>query len=415
MASHHTVTVPRSIFTRGNTSIHLHGFADASRHAVCAVIYAVELHGGEPISQNLLVAKSRIAPAASIPHLELIAALDNSRITNLYYWSDSTTVLHWLNNQGTLSVFVRNRIKKIHELSEGLWQHVPTAENPADLGTKPVTPTKLGTLWLKGPSYLLNGNWPDQPKILPTEEALTEEMKPKLKAMLAMDGSIIMNEMIQRFSYWKLMRITALIFRFQSNCLKHKRSGPLTTDEIDRAETSWIILIQKEDLSEMKEDKIQDKRGVWRVVSRIPNYDPILLPKTGEFTSRIVENYHERTTHGGVQTTMAKIREKFWIPHLRAMSKKIIFNCNMCKRFRVKQLKAPAVAALPEFRTEFTRPFAATGVDFAGPMLYKVPQPNAKGKYYPVPEQCYIALFTCAATRAVHLKLVGMQQPTSSS
>ena len=38
-------------------------------------------------------------------------------------------------------------------------------------------------------------------------------------------------------------------------------------------------------------------------------------------------------------------------------------------------------------------------------MLYKVPQPNSKRKYYPVPEKCYVALLTCATTRAVHLKL----------
>ncbi len=74
LASHHTVTVPRSIHTTNNSKIELHGFADASKHAVCAAIYVVELHEGEPISQNLLVAKSRIAPVASIPRLELIAA-----------------------------------------------------------------------------------------------------------------------------------------------------------------------------------------------------------------------------------------------------------------------------------------------------------------------------------------------------
>ena len=34
----------------------------------------MELHGEESISQNLLLAKSKIAPVASIPRLELIAA-----------------------------------------------------------------------------------------------------------------------------------------------------------------------------------------------------------------------------------------------------------------------------------------------------------------------------------------------------
>ena len=42
-------------------------------------------------------------------------------------------------------------------------------------------------------------------------------------------------------------------------------------------------------------------------------------------------------------------------------------------------------------------PFAVTGVDFAGPIEYKQKK-NTVGK-------AYVALFTCASTRAVHLKL----------
>ena len=199
LASHHTVTVPRSIHTTNNSKIELHGFADASKHAVCAAIYAVELHEGEPISQNLLVAKSRIAPVASIPRLELIAAhtlaklqshvseaLKDMRIDKFHYWSDSTTVLYWLADKGTWSVFVRNRTKKIKELTKGNWQYVPTAENPADLGTRAITPTKLGELWLKGPSYLPHlKDWPEQPEIKETSDALTEKKEPKVKSMMA--------------------------------------------------------------------------------------------------------------------------------------------------------------------------------------------------------------------------------------
>jgi len=164
LTGHCTVTVPRSITTRSNTRIHLHGFADANKHAVCAAIYVVELHGGEPISQNLLVAKSRITPTASIPRLELIAAqthaklqtkvikaLDNPRITDFHHLSDSTTVIYWLADKGTWSIFVRSYTNKINELSYGRWRYVPTADNPDDLGTRTIIPTKLVNLWLKGP------------------------------------------------------------------------------------------------------------------------------------------------------------------------------------------------------------------------------------------------------------------------
>ena len=82
------------------------------------------------LSQNLLLAaKSRIAPSEiSIPRLELAAAhmlaklqnnilkaLSNERIISIHYWTDSTIVLHWLQNKGIWSVFVRNRVNKIKE------------------------------------------------------------------------------------------------------------------------------------------------------------------------------------------------------------------------------------------------------------------------------------------------------------
>ena len=65
--------------------------------------------------------------------------------------------------------------------------------------------------------------------------------------------------------------------------------------------------------------------------------------------------------------------------------------------YDVLGLSAPATSALPTFRTEFTEPFHATGVDFAGPLLYK------SGKHET--SKAYVALFTCASTRAVHLRL----------
>ena len=51
---------------------------------------------------------------------------------------------------------------------------------------------------------------------------------------------------------------------------------------------------------------------------------------------------------------------------------------------------------LPEMRVMRSRPFQHTGVDFAGPLYVKTDEGRTKS---------YIALFTCATTRAVHLEL----------
>eukprot|EP00794_Sanderia_malayensis_P005097 gene5097-biopygen4158 len=56
------------------------------------------------------------------------------------------------------------------------------------------------------------------------------------------------------------------------------------------------------------------------------------------------------------------------------------------------------MAPLPDTRVVRTRPFQHTGVDFAGPLYVKM----EKGKT----SKAYIALFTCATTRAVNLELV---------
>jgi hypothetical protein len=411
------VTVPRSVCSRQGSTFEFHGFADASQVAVCAAIYVIECNQGRILDQNLLVAKSRVAPKdLTIPRLELVAAhtlaklmanvtasLTKVPITKVHYWSDSTTALHWLRHKGTWSVFVRNRVNKIQELTKNSqWQHVPTQLNPSDLGTRGISPTKIGDLWLKGPQYLSRpDDWPAQPEITGTADTSQEEVVPKVKTMMANilesnGANAFIEEMTQRFHYQKLIRITAWMLRFKHNCLRERYEGPLQTPELKQAEDAWIRLNQQSlDTNEM--GRYLDDDNIWRINSRIPNYKPILLPQKGEFTRRLIEYYHLQTLHGGVQSTMVKIRERFWIPKLRTLVKTLIHKCNICKQFRIKRLKPPATSNLPDFRAEYTQPWKATGVDFAGPLHVKLETGDTS--------KVYIALFTCAATRAIHLEL----------
>ena len=105
--------------------------------------------------------------------------------------------------------------------------------------------------------------------------------------------------------------------------------------------------------------------------------------------------------HLGVANTMASVRENWWIPKLRAKVKKVIKNCNICKVYSTKPYGVPSTSALPEYRTEGSRPFEVTGVDFAGPFLYKVGK-KEEGK-------CYVIIFTCTCSRAVHLEVASTQ------
>ena len=67
---------------------------------------------------------------------------------------------------------------------------------------------------------------------------------------------------------------------------------------------------------------------------------------------------------------MANIREKYRIPRLRRLTKRVINECRGCKRFHVTALANPPTGNLPKERTEGSEPFKSIGVDFAGPIKY---------------------------------------------
>ena len=66
----------------------------------------------------------------------------------------------------------------------------------------------------------------------------------------------------------------------------------------------------------------------------------------------------------------------------------------------MKPFKGNITAPLPKFRTEVSRPFQYSGVDFCSPVVYRENKEEAKA---------YVIIFTCAAMRAVHLELTKSQ------
>lgn len=110
----------------------------------------------------------------------------------------------------------------------------------------------------------------------------------------------------------------------------------------------------------------KDNMGGWRCFGRVPGYNPAFIPKDSNLATRIIEHYHKPTLHGGVQAMISKIREKFWIPQLQRLAKSVRKKCNGFKKQRAKGASSRRMSLLPQFRAEFTEPFASTGVDFAG-------------------------------------------------
>ncbi|XP_072380765.1 uncharacterized protein [Diabrotica undecimpunctata] len=105
----------------------LHMFSDASKKAYAVVVFLRVVRND--VSIFLVAAKSRVAALKkiSIPRLELLAATIGVRLyqsvkrqfsqyVESYFWSDSTTVLSWIQREDDWSVFVFNRVQEIRNL-----------------------------------------------------------------------------------------------------------------------------------------------------------------------------------------------------------------------------------------------------------------------------------------------------------
>jgi hypothetical protein len=146
-----------------------------------------------------------------------------------------------------------------------------------------------------------------------------------------------------------------------------------------------------------------DDEGILRIRGRFNETDftieekhPILLPRDSRLTELMILQTHNEMLHAGVSATLTKLRQKFWIIKGKQLVKKIIHKCLICRRYSAKPAKQ-LTGQIPKDRISETPPFFTTEVDFTGPVYVKTGQDVSKS---------YIALFTCAVTRAVHLELV---------
>lgn len=265
--------------------------------------------------------------------------------------------------------------------------------------------------WYSGPEWLLNEqDWPPQPKLQRTTLVMDEEKA--IKEIVALADEKQPDEwelLLTRKTYWQTIRITAWALRFVHNSRAKKTGiaklkGPLTNDEITRSKTIWVKKVQQE-IPEDRESSgwrlEKDKETeILRCVGRIQGYSPVYV-ENELFVKKLIRHDHGQTLQMGVASTMGAIREEWWIPRLRSLVKKTINDCYTCKVFSTKPYGKTDTSPLPQFRTKVSKPFQTTGVDFAGPLVYKINK-DKEGK-------ASILIFTCSVTRAVHLEVTRSQ------
>lgn len=423
-------------------------FCDASQVAYGFTAYIVSNNHSQ-----LVFSKYKVAPRPkrSLPTLELLSVflamkslslLLKTFIKNVKHISifvDAQIVLAWLHsteNSSTKQIFIKNRVSDIHSIQQNTLKqyniainflYVKTAENPADLATRGLSLSNFKqhlSLWQNGPSWisLSPDQWP-QPDLGCLNIETQNKMYNSISAFNIINQPISLFD-IERFSSFnKLHRVAQYVFNFIHRCRKSfKQYSP------DDIKLFFIKQMQQQgfpqEITYLKKDpktlsKIPipsrvyklnlflDTQGVLRSKGRLGRNqsisyainNPIMLDRKSRYTTLLIETLHEECYHLGLQTTLARLRNKgFWVCHGRQTVKSVIANCITCKKYNQIAFSYPRFTNMSVSQVHLFRPYQYTGVDYTGHFTLTTPD-GEQTKYY-------ILLFTCMTIRAIHLELV---------
>ena len=112
-----------------------------------------------------------------------------------------------------------NRIEKINSHHGVTWRDVPTAENPANLGSRGGHLEEVDQWW-NGPKCLASReNWPAGILDEPTKESQAEAKLVRKVLAVAVDEEDEMEGVLLKFQLRKAVRVCAWMQRFAQNAL----------------------------------------------------------------------------------------------------------------------------------------------------------------------------------------------------
>uniref|UniRef100_A0A1B0CTR4 Putative pao retrotransposon peptidase n=1 Tax=Lutzomyia longipalpis TaxID=7200 RepID=A0A1B0CTR4_LUTLO len=437
----HQIQVPRCYadveFRIRNAKCELHVFSDGSQEAWAAVAY-LRFVLTDKVHVAFVMAKSKVVPRKkgnyTIPRIELEGVVLGARLATQikknigleiheqFHWTDSTTVLQWVNKDPSqFQQFVANRVRQVQEEINPTWLHwIPGTENPADDLTRLAGNCEFGpnNRFHHSASFLWDtddSNWPK----LATSEREYNELVGLLMLTAKQQEALGAEELFQkeRFSQWnRLVNTTVIVLKFIKK-IPFEKSTKNTVEAVN----ILIRLSQQRcfsaELASLKTGKpidnksklrklspMVDETGLLRHHGRIDNMPgateefkkPIVLDSADWMVQLLLEWYHRTLRHNGVLYTISEIRQKYYVIGAKRALWKIQSRCVFCQIRSVKP-RPPEMGQLPRERLEsYIPPFTHTGLDFFGPMEVKIGRSRVKR---------YGAIFTCFSTRAVHLEL----------
>ena len=428
-------------------------------------VYTSFVMGKARVTPKRTVTIPRLELAAAAVSVKIADALkEELEYENIedHYWTDSKVVLGFISNESKrFHVYVANRVQLIQDHSSpSQWHYVETGSNPADEGSRGMSAKNFieKSKWIEGPDFLKEprAKWLEAESYKESVDPNSPEVKNIRVNTNVLKESGDMIKRLERFSSWqKAKTAVALCLRYKRKLrekvkskdkeidtskekTRHEASGSswITVKDLEEAETEIIKLVQGDAFTlEIKSlqdiqantkygsresdkakkatlkrsstlhslDPFLDHSGILRVGGRIRKAslsaslkNPVILPKSSHVTSLVISHVHERTHHSGRGITLNELRTSgYWVINGNAMVRRFISKCVNCRYLR-GTIGEQKMADLPQSRVEPAPPFTYCAVDYFGPWHVQRGRTVVKR---------YGALFTCLASRAVHVEV----------
>ena len=291
------------------------------------------------------------------------------------------------------------------------WQYIPTEDNPADIGTRPITAKELqASNWLIGPPFIHHTN-PETPIKITTP-------KPEVSLLISTKTSNVNSYFKSKHRHATENITSGEMWNSHLQTLQSSQEIPLNEASValqkqmqkeawPKGIDSFKSLGPQLRTAILSKSPFMDTDGLIKVGGRLQQSDlsfgrkhPTLVPDT-ELGDALLGYLHANSAHQGRKISSSVIREDGFCPvGGRKRIDRLLRDCISCRILRAPTM-SQKMADLPEQRLHRTPPFYNCGIDVFGP--FKIRHGKAT-RANTGTQKIWVLLFSCLYSRAVHLE-----------